>query len=132
MATVLGFEAFVSFSFFSVIGAISIIIYIYIVFWIPGVICNGHYCKERGFTSEVMGLADKLVSCTRRLWQLTKVQCSLVICRCISRIFSVTDRVRVKAGDLRLDDIPQQNNPSLIAVPFLKDLNYNTQYCLLL
>ncbi|XP_066913562.1 dynein axonemal heavy chain 5-like [Clytia hemisphaerica] len=39
-----------------------------------GVICRGHFCKERGFTDEVRTLANDLVACTRRLWQYTKVK----------------------------------------------------------
>ena len=43
------------------------------LFFLPGVICTGHFCAERGFAAEVRDLSAKLVSCTRRLWQLTKV-----------------------------------------------------------
>lgn len=39
-----------------------------------GVIAEGHFCKERGFLDDVRSLAKQLVSCTRRLWQLTKVK----------------------------------------------------------
>ena len=37
------------------------------------VIGQGHFCKERGFSEEVIALVKRLVPITRRLWQLTKV-----------------------------------------------------------
>ena len=38
-----------------------------------GVIGYGYFCTERGFTTEIRQVVEKLVVCTRRLWQLTKV-----------------------------------------------------------
>ena len=38
-----------------------------------GVIGCGYFCSERGFSNEIRKLVEKLVVCTRRLWQLTKV-----------------------------------------------------------
>ena len=38
------------------------------------VIGLGHFCKERGFAPSAVSLVEKLVVCTRRLWQLTKVR----------------------------------------------------------
>ena len=38
-----------------------------------GVIGCGYFCPERGFSTEIRKLVEKLVVCTRRLWQLTKV-----------------------------------------------------------
>lgn len=38
-----------------------------------GVIGGGYFCKERGFNREVQDFVLKMVPCTRRLWQLTKV-----------------------------------------------------------
>ena len=38
-----------------------------------GVIGCGYFCSERGFGSKINKLVEKLVVCTRRLWQLTKV-----------------------------------------------------------
>ena len=38
-----------------------------------GVIGCGYFCSERGFGSGINKLVEKLVVCTRRLWQLTKV-----------------------------------------------------------
>ncbi|XP_078400904.1 dynein axonemal heavy chain 5-like [Cetorhinus maximus] len=39
-----------------------------------GVIGVGHFCKQRGFTEEVTGLAAQLVPITRKLWQVVKVK----------------------------------------------------------
>ena len=47
--------------------------------FILGVIGSGHYCVERGFKDEVRELAKTLVPITRRLWQLTKVSCLIVL-----------------------------------------------------
>ena len=38
------------------------------------VIGIGHYCQERGFSDIVIGLVNRLVPVTRRLWQLTKIK----------------------------------------------------------
>ena len=38
-----------------------------------GVIGCGYFCSERGFGNKINKLVEKLVVCTRRLWQLTKV-----------------------------------------------------------
>ncbi|XP_043563465.1 dynein axonemal heavy chain 5-like [Chiloscyllium plagiosum] len=39
-----------------------------------GVIGVGHFCKQRGFTEEVVGLAAQLVPITRKLWQIVKAK----------------------------------------------------------
>nr|XP_006825999.1 PREDICTED: dynein heavy chain 5, axonemal [Saccoglossus kowalevskii] len=39
-----------------------------------GTIGTGHFCTERSFSEDVCELASKLVSCTRRLWQRTKIK----------------------------------------------------------
>jgi hypothetical protein len=43
-----------------------------------GVIGAGYFCKERGFKREIQDFILKIVPCTRRLWQLTKVQTTRV------------------------------------------------------
>uniref|UniRef100_A0A8C2TVC6 Dynein axonemal heavy chain 5 n=1 Tax=Coturnix japonica TaxID=93934 RepID=A0A8C2TVC6_COTJA len=39
-----------------------------------GVIGEGHYCSERGFSEDVKETVAKLVPLTRRLWQITKLK----------------------------------------------------------
>uniref|UniRef100_A0A672U8C5 Dynein axonemal heavy chain 5 n=1 Tax=Strigops habroptila TaxID=2489341 RepID=A0A672U8C5_STRHB len=39
-----------------------------------GVIGQGHYCSERGFSEDVSKTVAKLVPLTRRLWQITKLK----------------------------------------------------------
>ncbi|XP_054020248.1 dynein axonemal heavy chain 5 [Dryobates pubescens] len=39
-----------------------------------GVIGEGHYCNERGFSEDVKNTVAKLVPLTRRLWQATKIK----------------------------------------------------------
>ncbi|XP_017684619.1 PREDICTED: dynein heavy chain 5, axonemal isoform X3 [Lepidothrix coronata] len=39
-----------------------------------GVIGEGHYCSERGFSDDVRKTVAKLVPLTRRLWQITKLK----------------------------------------------------------
>lgn len=39
-----------------------------------GVIGEGHYCSERGFSDDVKRTVAKLVPLTRRLWQITKLK----------------------------------------------------------
>lgn len=39
-----------------------------------GVIGEGHYCSERGFSEDVRKTVAKLVPLTRKLWQITKLK----------------------------------------------------------
>ena len=39
-----------------------------------GAISTGYFCKERGFIKEAIEIIPKLVICTRKLWQETKVR----------------------------------------------------------
>lgn len=39
-----------------------------------GVIGQGHFCEPRGFVAVVRNTIPRLVSLTRRLWQLTKIK----------------------------------------------------------
>lgn len=44
------------------------------IFFSTGVIGEGHYCSERGFSDDVKKTVAKLVPLTRRLWQITKLK----------------------------------------------------------
>ena len=45
-----------------------------------GVIGTGYFCPQRGFAEEVCRVIEKLVPCTRVLWQRTKVHPQLSLC----------------------------------------------------
>lgn len=49
-------------------------IFLLAFFFSIGVIGEGHYCSERGFSEDVKKAVAKLVPLTRRLWQITKLK----------------------------------------------------------
>ena len=80
-----------------------------------GVIGTGYFCKERGFREDVVDMVPKLVVCTRRLWQLTKVKMLPTPAK-FHYIFNLRDLSRIWEGMLNIQPESMQDLGVLMAL----------------
>ena len=80
-----------------------------------GVIGMGHFCKERGFSSEVIGMIGKLIMVTRVLWQQTKVKMLPTPAK-FHYVFNLRDLSRIWEGIINVNSDTCQDIGLLFAL----------------
>ena len=80
-----------------------------------GVIGLGHFCKERGFSREIIRLIRNLVASTRRLWQLTKIRMLPTPAK-FHYVFNLRDLSRIWEGMLHVESEVCTSNEVILAL----------------
>ena len=80
-----------------------------------GVIGCGYFCKERNFNKEVVSMVGDLVTCTRRLWQLTKVKMLPTPAK-FHYVFNLRDLSRIWEGMLHVEPDAMSDTKVLLAL----------------
>ena len=80
-----------------------------------GVIGLGYFCPERGFKKDLIDLVGKLVVCTRRLWQLTKIRMLPTPAK-FHYVFNLRDLSRIWEGILHIESETCTDNAIILAL----------------
>eukprot|EP00767_Chilomastix_cuspidata_P003100 gnl/Chilomastix_cuspidata/322.p1 GENE.gnl/Chilomastix_cuspidata/322~~gnl/Chilomastix_cuspidata/322.p1 ORF type:complete len:2547 (-),score=680.75 gnl/Chilomastix_cuspidata/322:1353-8993(-) len=80
-----------------------------------GTIVKGHYCENRGFSSEICETAARLVSLTRTLWQATKKKMLPTPAK-LHYIFNLRDLSRINQGFINSQQDIIKDVPSLLSL----------------